>query len=83
VTRSGHPSAQTIAVVLALAAEPSAWRHGYVLCQQLGLKPGSLYPILVRPAGCPGHGCWSITGGSATAFGCPEWTDRSGCCPLP
>jgi len=50
VTRSRRPSAQTIAVVLALAEEPSAWRHGYVLCQQLGLKPGSLYPILVRLA---------------------------------
>ena len=50
MTRSRRPSAQTIAVVLALAEEPSAWRHGYVLCQQLGLKPGSLYPILVRLA---------------------------------
>jgi len=36
--------------VLALAEVPTAWRYGYELCQQLGLKPGSLYPILVRLA---------------------------------
>jgi PadR family transcriptional regulator, regulatory protein PadR len=50
VTRSRRPSAQTTAVVLALAEKPTAWRYGYQLCQQLGLKPGSLYPILVRLA---------------------------------
>jgi hypothetical protein len=37
-------------VVLALAEQPTAWRYGYQLCQQLDLKPGSLYPILVRLA---------------------------------
>jgi DNA-binding PadR family transcriptional regulator len=35
-------------VVLALAEEPTACRYGYQLCRQLGLKPGSLYPILMR-----------------------------------
>ena len=50
MTRSRRPSAQTTAVVLALAEDPTAWRYGYQLCQQLGLKPGSLYPILVRLA---------------------------------
>lgn len=50
VTRSRRPSPQTTAVVLALAQEPSTWRYGYELCRQLGLKPGSLYPILVRLA---------------------------------
>jgi DNA-binding PadR family transcriptional regulator len=35
-------------VVLALAETPAAWRYGYQLCQQLGIKPGSLYPILMR-----------------------------------
>ena len=34
-------------VVLALAEKPTAWRHGNALCQQLGLTPGSLYPILM------------------------------------
>jgi PadR family transcriptional regulator, regulatory protein PadR len=48
VTRSRRPSAQTTAVVLALAEEPAAWRYGYQLCRQLDIKPGSLYPILMR-----------------------------------
>ena len=48
MTRSRRPSAQTIAVLLALAAEPATWRYGYQLCGQLDIKPGSLYPILIR-----------------------------------
>jgi PadR family transcriptional regulator, regulatory protein PadR len=43
-------SAQTLAVLAALVAEPSAWRHGYHLARQTGLKSGTLYPILVRLA---------------------------------
>ena len=27
-----------------------AWRYGYDLCQELGLKAGSMYPILMRLA---------------------------------
>jgi PadR family transcriptional regulator, regulatory protein PadR len=50
VTRTRRPSAQTTAVVLALAETPAAWRYGYELCQQLGLKAGSVYPILMRLA---------------------------------
>ena len=65
-------SAQTLAVLRALAAEPSRWRHGYDLAGETGLKSGSLYPILVRladkemvearweeeqPAGLPGGIC--------------------------
>jgi PadR family transcriptional regulator, regulatory protein PadR len=72
-----RPSAQTTAVVLALAEEPTAWRYGYQLCQQLGLKPSSLYPILVRladrglletawatdvPAGRPPRHLYRLTG---------------------
>ena len=48
MTRSRRPSAQTIAVILALAESPSTWRYGYELCQQLDLMPGSVYPILIR-----------------------------------
>jgi DNA-binding PadR family transcriptional regulator len=77
VTRSRRPSAQTIAVVLALAEKPAAWRYGYELCRQLDLKPGSLYPILVRladrglletswesdaPAGRPPRHLYRLTG---------------------
>jgi PadR family transcriptional regulator, regulatory protein PadR len=43
-------SAQTLAVLAALAARPSAWRHGYDLARETGLKSGTLYPILVRLA---------------------------------
>lgn len=46
----GTFSAQTLAVIAALAADPSAWRHGYDLAQETGLKSGTLYPILVRLA---------------------------------
>ena len=48
--RNRPPSAQTIAVLLSLAQDPTAWRHGYDLCQQTGLKAGTLYPILIRLA---------------------------------
>ena len=77
MTRSRRPSAQTTAVVLALAEEPAAWRYGYQLCQQLDIKPGSLYPILMRltdrgqlettwdtdvPAGRPPRHLYRLTG---------------------
>ena len=74
---SRRPSAQTIAVVLALAEQPATWRYGYELCQQLGLKAGSVYPILMRladrgllettweteaPAGRPPRHLYQLTG---------------------
>ena len=48
MTRTRRPSPQTLAVLHALAGQPSAWRHGYELGQEVGLKAGSLYPILIR-----------------------------------
>lgn len=48
--RNRPPSEQTTQVLLALAEDPAAWRHGYDLCQQTGLKAGTLYPILIRLA---------------------------------
>ena len=77
MTRSRRPSAQTVAVVLALAETPTAWRYGYELCQQLGVKAGSMYPILMRlaerglletawetdaPAGRPPRHLYRLTG---------------------
>jgi DNA-binding PadR family transcriptional regulator len=50
MTRARRPSAQTTAVVLALAQAPAAWHYGYQLCQHLDLKAGSVYPILMRLA---------------------------------
>jgi PadR family transcriptional regulator PadR len=83
MTRSRRPSAQTIAVLQALAEEPAAWRYGYELCQRLGLKAGSVYPILMRladrglletawepapPPGRPPRHLYRLTGpGRATA----------------
>jgi PadR family transcriptional regulator PadR len=50
MARMRRPSPQTVAVLQALSAEPAAWRYGYELGQQVGLKAGSLYPILIRLA---------------------------------
>lgn len=75
--RSRRPSAQTTAVLLALAEDPSGWRYGYELCQRLGIKAGSMYPILRRladrglletawereaPAGRPPRHLYRLTG---------------------
>ena len=46
--RSRRPSPQTMTVLEALAADSSAWRYGYELGLEVGLRSGSLYPILVR-----------------------------------
>jgi DNA-binding PadR family transcriptional regulator len=35
-------------VLRALSARPGAWRYGYELGREVGLKAGSLYPILIR-----------------------------------
>jgi PadR family transcriptional regulator, regulatory protein PadR len=43
-------SAQTLSVLAVLCAEPQAWRHGYRIAKDTGLKSGSLYPILIRLA---------------------------------
>jgi len=37
-------------VLRALAEAPPRWRYGYDLGRQVGLKTGSLYPILMRLA---------------------------------
>ena len=77
MARSRRPSAQTTAVVLALAQQAATWRYGYELCQQLDLKAGSVYPILMRladrglletawerdaPAGRPPRHLYRLTG---------------------
>jgi PadR family transcriptional regulator PadR len=75
-------SAQTLAVLQALAAEPSRWRHGYDVATETGLKSGSLYPILARladrkmlearwedeqPSGRPRRHLYRLTGDGLTA----------------
>lgn len=48
--RRRRPSPQTVAVLDALAAKATDWSHGYDLCRALGLKAGTVYPILIRLA---------------------------------
>ena len=43
-------SPQTLAVLMALGGQPSAWQHGYALARETGLKSGTLYPVLIRLA---------------------------------
>jgi PadR family transcriptional regulator PadR len=77
VSKARRPSVQTVAVLTAFAAEPIVWRYGYELGQQVGLKAGSLYPILMRlsdrslleatwesdsPAGRPPRHLYRLTG---------------------
>ncbi|MGH3314957.1 MAG: PadR family transcriptional regulator [Nocardioidaceae bacterium] len=48
--RARRPSPQTVAVLLAIADDPEHWCHGYDLCRRLGLRAGTVYPILIRLA---------------------------------
>jgi PadR family transcriptional regulator, regulatory protein PadR len=48
MARMRRPSAQATALVMAMARDPTAWRYGYDLCRELGIKPGTMYPILMR-----------------------------------
>src|SRR3954464_862360 len=48
MARARRPSPQTVSVLQALTADSNGWRYGYELGQQVGLKAGSLYPILIR-----------------------------------
>src|SRR5258708_26895849 len=66
--RSRRASPQTASVVLALAAEPRVWRYGYDLCQETGLKAGTMYPILMRLAD---QGLLETSWETATALGRP------------
>ena len=48
MARTRRPSPQTLKVLDALAADQAVWRYGYELGSEVGLRSGSLYPILVR-----------------------------------
>ena len=79
---SRRPSRQTVAVLAAMAADPAEWRYGYELGREVGLKAGSLYPILMRlgdrgllgstweadpPAGRPPRHLYRLTAAGVTA----------------
>jgi len=44
------PSPQTVSVLSTLAERAADWSHGYELSRTLGIKAGTLYPILIRLA---------------------------------
>lgn len=48
--RRTNISPQTRAVLAALSSQPQAWRYGYDLAHETGLKSGTLYPLLIRLA---------------------------------
>jgi len=43
-------SPQTLRVLERFVESPTAWRYGYELSRETGLKSGTLYPILMRLA---------------------------------
>ena len=96
-SRRAALSPQTLAVLAALIARPSDWRHGYDLAGETGLKSGTLYPILVRladreivqacweegePAGRPRRHLYRLTSdGLATATAALAAAPQAGASP--
>ncbi len=48
--KSPRLSPQTLCVLERFIERPTAWRYGYDLSRDTGLKSGTLYPILMRLA---------------------------------
>ena len=48
MSRRRRPSNQTVAVLNAFLSRPADWRYGYDLTKEIGLKSGTLYPVLMR-----------------------------------
>jgi PadR family transcriptional regulator PadR len=48
MARRLNVSRQTRYLLAALLEQPRAWRHGYELSKDTGLKSGTLYPQLIR-----------------------------------
>jgi DNA-binding PadR family transcriptional regulator len=48
--KSPRISPQTLRVLERFIEHPTAWRYGYELSRETGLKSGTLYPILMRLA---------------------------------
>ena len=48
--KSPRLSPQTLRVLERFVDRPTAWRYGYELSRETGLKSGTLYPILMRLA---------------------------------
>jgi PadR family transcriptional regulator PadR len=48
MARKPNNSEQTRALLATFLARSQAWRYGYELSKQTGLKSGTLYPLLMR-----------------------------------
>lgn len=48
MARRPNVSRQTRVLLAVLVEQPRAWRHGYELSKDTGLKSGTLYPLLMR-----------------------------------
>jgi DNA-binding PadR family transcriptional regulator len=48
MARRANTSPQTLKLLDALLSQPGAWRYGYDLSKETGLKSGTLYPQLMR-----------------------------------
>jgi DNA-binding PadR family transcriptional regulator len=48
VSRRPNISEQTRTALAAFLEQPQAWRYGYDLSRETGLKSGTLYPLLIR-----------------------------------
>lgn len=48
MARAQNISPQTRLVLSTLANQPQAWRYGYDLSRETGIKSGTLYPLLMR-----------------------------------
>jgi PadR family transcriptional regulator PadR len=48
MSRPPNASRQTHRLLAALLEQPRGWRHGYELAKEIGLKSGTLYPLLMR-----------------------------------
>ena len=46
--RKPNNSRQTRALLTAFLERSQAWRHGYDLAKETGLRSGTLYPLLMR-----------------------------------
>ena len=46
--RTRRPSNQAVQVLETLLSKPQEWRYGYELAKEIGLKSGTLYPLLMR-----------------------------------
>lgn len=46
--RKPNSSLQTHALLIALLDRSQAWRYGYDLARETGLRSGTLYPLLMR-----------------------------------